>query len=123
MVNKKKSYLDSRLRQVDLHREILPGEDVRIVCLREGALQLLELLECEGGPVAALLPPDEGVVVDGRVVGVARVWKRSGFYFFGMCHFLRSEKRPRLLHKAKSDRRSKLESSKVDFSPKQDNSM
>lgn len=36
-------YLDARFREVDLHGEIFPGEDVRIVCLRESALELLQL--------------------------------------------------------------------------------
>lgn len=67
------SYLNAGLGQIDLHRQILAREHVRIVRLREGRLQLFELLQRERGAVAALLAPHERLIVDGRMVGVAGV--------------------------------------------------
>ena len=48
-------YLDSDFRQVDLHGELLPAVDVRVVGLLEGSLQLVQLVRCEGGPVPPVL--------------------------------------------------------------------
>ena len=48
-------YLDPGLRQVDLHGDLLPGVDVGVVGLLEGALQLLQLGRGEGGADPALL--------------------------------------------------------------------
>jgi len=47
--------LDARLRQVDLHGQLLARKHVRIVGALEGPLQLLQLERRERGPVAALL--------------------------------------------------------------------
>ena len=74
-------YLDPGLCQPDLARELLPGEDVRVVGLREHRLQLLQLLQREGGSVAPLLSPEERLVV--HVAGVAqrRVCEEQGVTF------------------------------------------
>lgn len=37
------THLHPRLGQVDLHGEVFPCEHVRVMCLRKGALQLLQL--------------------------------------------------------------------------------
>ena len=50
------SHLDPGLGEVDLHGYLLPGVDVGVVSLLEGALELLQLGRGEGGPDAALLP-------------------------------------------------------------------
>ena len=62
------SDLDPGLRETDLAGEFLPGKDVRVVGLAEHGLQLLQLLQREGGPVPALLPPQESFVMEvGRI--------------------------------------------------------
>ena len=48
-------YLDSDFRQVDLHGELLPAVDVRVVGLLEGSLQLVQLVRGEGRPVPPVL--------------------------------------------------------------------
>ena len=48
-------YLDSDFRQVDLHGELLPAVDVRVVGLLEGSLQLVQLVRGEGCPVTTVL--------------------------------------------------------------------
>ncbi len=50
------SHLDPGLGEVDLHGDLLPGVDVGVVGLLEGALELLQLGRGEGCPDAALLP-------------------------------------------------------------------
>lgn len=103
-------YLNSRLRQVDLHGEVFSREHIGVMGLSKSCLQFLQLrndnsmismqtgnirleenanetngmcedinylLQREGGPVPALLSPDESVVMDGRVVGVGRVCKEK----------------------------------------------
>ena len=50
------AHLDSGLREVDLHGDLLPGVDVGVVSLLEGSLQLLQLGRGEGGPDPPLLP-------------------------------------------------------------------
>lgn len=50
------SYLDAGFSQVYFHGDLLPGVNVRVVCLLEGALQLLQLGGSECCPDAALLP-------------------------------------------------------------------
>ena len=81
-------YLDPGLCQPDLARELLPGEDVRVVGLREHRLQLLQLLQREGGSVAPLLPPEERLVV--HVAGVAqrRVCGQRGVRYIFACFWL-----------------------------------
>jgi len=49
-------YLHAGLGEIDLQRELLPGVDVRVVRLREHALQLLQLRARERRPDAPLLP-------------------------------------------------------------------
>jgi len=55
-VKLKMSYLDAGFSQVYFHGDLLPGVNVRVVCLLEGALQLLQLGGSESCPDAALLP-------------------------------------------------------------------
>ena len=50
-----KSYLHTRLSEVDLERELLARVDIRVVRLCKHALQLLQLGTGEGGPDASLL--------------------------------------------------------------------
>lgn len=47
--------LNANFRQVDLHGELLPGVDVRVVGLLERSLELVQLVGREGGPVATVL--------------------------------------------------------------------
>ena len=63
------SHLYSCLSEPYFARQLLPGEDIRVVSLVKDCLQLLELLEGESRPVPPLLPPQEGLVV--HVWGVA----------------------------------------------------
>lgn len=49
-------YLHPGLAEVEPHRELLPGEDVRVLRLLEGPLQLVQLVGGEGGPAPAHLP-------------------------------------------------------------------
>lgn len=67
------THLHACLRQVDLHRQVLAREHVRIVGLRERRLQLLQLLQRERGAIAPLFAPHERLVVYGRVIRVAGV--------------------------------------------------
>lgn len=48
-------YLDSRLGEVDLQRQLLPGVDVRVVRFGEDPLQLFQLRAGESGADAPLL--------------------------------------------------------------------
>ena len=48
-------YLNADFRQVDLHGQLLPAVDVRVVGLLEGPLQLMELIGGEGGAVSPVL--------------------------------------------------------------------
>ena len=50
------SHLNPGLGEVNLHGDLLPGVDVGVVSLLEGALQLLQLGRGEGGPDPPLLP-------------------------------------------------------------------
>lgn len=59
------SHLHARLGEVDLQRELLSRVNVRVVSLREHALQLLQLRAGERGPNAPLLP----LLVQSSVVG------------------------------------------------------
>lgn len=49
------SYLDSDLREVHLHGELLAAVHIRVVGLLEGTLQLMQLVGGEGGAVASVL--------------------------------------------------------------------
>ena len=66
-------HLDTCLGQVDLHGQVLPSKHVWVVGLSKGRLQLLQLLQSEGGPVPPLLAPHEALIVDRRVVRVGGV--------------------------------------------------
>ena len=96
------SHLDSGLGEADLHGEVLPREDVRVVRRRERLLQLLQLGQAEighkfksklyvafsyigvlssipeCGSIPSLLPPEKGLVVHvgGRVVRHGRVCRQ-----------------------------------------------
>lgn len=59
------SHLHARLGEVDLQRELLSCVNVRVVSLREHALQFFELRAGESGPNAPLLP----LLVQSSVVG------------------------------------------------------
>lgn len=59
-----RTHLYSSLREINLHGQIFPREDVRIVSLRERGLEFLQLLEGESCPVSALLPAHEGILAD-----------------------------------------------------------
>ena len=48
-------YLDTDLKEVDLHGQELPAVDVRVVGLLKGLLQLMELEGGEGGAVTPVL--------------------------------------------------------------------
>lgn len=50
------SNLNSSLCQFGPLGQFFPRVDVGVVRTLEGPLQLLQLLRCEGGPTAALLP-------------------------------------------------------------------
>ena len=60
-----RAYLDSRLGEVDLQSQLLPGVDVRVVRLCEDPLQLFELRASESGADAPLL----ALFVEAAVVG------------------------------------------------------
>ena len=47
-------YLNSNLRQVNLHCQLLPTVDVWVVGLLEGSLQLMKLIGGEGGTVSSV---------------------------------------------------------------------
>lgn len=55
MQAKKQSHLYSSFCEVDSHGQIFPHEDVRIVSLGEGSLQLLQLVAGERGAESPLL--------------------------------------------------------------------
>lgn len=59
------SHLHARLGEVDLQRELLSRVNVRVVSLREHALQFFELRAGERGPNAPLLP----LLVQSSVIG------------------------------------------------------
>ena len=48
-------YLNADFWQVDLHGQLLPAVDIRVVGLLEGPLQLMELIGGEGGAVSPVL--------------------------------------------------------------------
>lgn len=50
------SNLNSSLSEFGPLSKLLPCVDVGVVSAFEGSLQLLQLLGCEGGPTATLLP-------------------------------------------------------------------
>jgi len=67
-----RAHLYPRLREINLHSQIFPRKDVRIVSLREGRLEFLQLLEGESRPVPPLLPPHEGILANSvqcRMIG------------------------------------------------------
>ena len=51
------SYLNPRLGEPDAQSELLPHEDVRVVCLAEVPLQLPQLRGAEARPVSLRLAP------------------------------------------------------------------
>lgn len=74
-------YLHSSFREINLHGQVFPRKDVRVVSLREGGLEFLQLLEGESCPVSALLPPHEGILADsvqcwviGRITSIGVSW-------------------------------------------------
>lgn len=87
------THLYSSLREINLHGQIFPRENVRIVSLREGGLEFLQLLEGESCPVSALLPPHEGILADSvqcRVIGgVTSICNEFGRYCKLAAYFLR----------------------------------
>lgn len=76
------THLYSSLRKINLHGQIFPREDVRVVSLREGGLEFLQLLEGESCPVSPLLPPHEGIFTDSVqcwvIGGVTSICNESG---------------------------------------------
>lgn len=62
-------YLDTDLKEVDLHGQELPAVDVRVVGLLKGLLQLMELEGGEGGAVAPVL-----------LLRVDLLWKLRGLF-------------------------------------------
>ena len=52
---RKSLYLDPDFWQVDLHGELLPAVDIRVVGLLEGSLQLMQLVGGEGRPIPPML--------------------------------------------------------------------
>lgn len=68
-------YLDSRLGEVDLQGQLLPGVDVRVMRLGEDPLQLFELRTRESGADTSLL----ALLVEAAVVGeeFVRNWGRQ----------------------------------------------
>lgn len=71
-VSLSRTHLNSGFREINLHRQVFSRENVRIVSLREGGLELLQLLEGESRPVSPLFPPHEGILADSvqcRVIG------------------------------------------------------
>jgi len=88
------AYLNPCFGQVDFHGQILASKYIRIVGLGKGRLQLLQLaeiknlrtfslrfmlyptylLQCEGGAISTLLPPDKSFIVYGRMIRVAGIW-------------------------------------------------
>jgi len=85
------SYLNPSFGQVDFHGQILASKHIRVMGLGKGRLQFLQLLEiknskrfsfffistyllqCEGGAIPSLLPPDKSLIVDGRMIRVAGI--------------------------------------------------
>lgn len=57
-------HLNSSFREINLHRQIFPRKNVRIVSLREGRLKFLQLLKSEGCPISPLFPPNEGILAN-----------------------------------------------------------
>lgn len=51
-----KCHLNSGFGEVDLERELLSGVNIRVMCLREHPLELLELRAREGRADPPLLP-------------------------------------------------------------------
>ena len=51
------SYLNPRLGEPDAQSELLPHEDVRVVCLAEVPLQLAQLCRAEARPMSLRLAP------------------------------------------------------------------
>lgn len=49
------THLDADFRQIDLHGELLPGVDVRVVGLLKRPLELVQLVGGEGRPVTTVL--------------------------------------------------------------------
>jgi len=49
------THLNTNFREIDLHSELLPGVDVRVVGLLECSLELVQLVGREGCPVATML--------------------------------------------------------------------
>ena len=49
------THLNTYFREVDLHGELLPGVDVRIVGLLERSLEFVQLVGREGRPVTTML--------------------------------------------------------------------
>lgn len=75
-------HLYSSLREINLHGQIFSRENVRVVCLREGGFEFLQLLKGESCPVSALLPPHEGILANSVqcwvIGGVTCICNESG---------------------------------------------
>ena len=70
-----RAYLDSRLGEVDLQGQLLPGVDVGVVRLREDPLQLFQLRTSESGADAPLL----ALLVEAAVIReeLVRNWRTT----------------------------------------------
>lgn len=92
-----RAHLYSSLREINLHGQILPRKYVRVVSLREGGLEFLQLLEGESCPVPALLPPHEGILADSVqrwvIGGITGICNESGKDCQNSCLFYASLER------------------------------
>jgi len=100
------THLYSSLREINLHGQIFPREDVGIVSLRESGLEFLQLLEGESCPVSALFPPHEGILANsvkrwviGGVTGIcnecSKYCKVAVYFLLNILIFLREFHFPR----------------------------
>lgn len=70
-------YLHTSFRQIDLHRQVLPGEHVRIVSLSKCRFELFQLLKRERCSIASLFSPYKRFIVYGRVIWITGICNES----------------------------------------------